>query len=345
MPKVLVIEDDPFSTKLLLGMLKRGGYDVASASGGEEGLETAKREAFQLVVTDWQMTGTGGFDVIKMLHLLKPQLPIILLTGFPKLELSVQAERLGAYACIAKWPAPADFLGLLQRAINWPFLGRSRAMQEMCKYIGIITATEATVLICGEPGTGRASVSRIIHRHSQRADQPFVSVDCSRSLDRKRTDPRETWGRYFDQKLQEALHGTLFLQHLSNLDYSEQTRLLKLLPDGAPTDMRVIASIEPGGEVALREDVYYRLSEFVIRIPSLREHREDIPELVKDFLGRYAEASTMPEATIQYLQQQDWSGNVREIRTILDEALLLSRGRTLTPELFEGLLRRRGGQM
>jgi len=345
MAKVLVIEDDPFGAKLLLGILQRGGYEVASASGGQQGVETAKREAFEVVVTDWQMPGPDVFDMIKMLHIFKPQLPIVLLTGLPGPELSVQAERLGAYACIAKWPDPANFLGLLQRAIHWPLLGECRAMQELRKHIGIVAATETTVLVCGERGTGRASVSRMIHRHSPRADRPFVSVECNRSLDRAQTGSKDTWGRYIDQKLQETLHGTLFLQHIGDLSDSEQAQLLKFLPDGAHADMRVMASVEPGGEAALRDDLYYRLSEFVIRVPPLREHREDIPELVKDFTDRYAEASTMPQATVQFLQQQSWPGNVREIRTILDEALLLSQGRTLTPELFVGLLKRQEAQI
>jgi DNA-binding NtrC family response regulator len=340
MAKVLVIEDDPFSTKLLLGILGRGGYEVASATGGEQGFETAKREPFQVVVTDWRTSDPDGFDVIRMLHVFKPQLPVILLTSFPRPEISVQAERLGAYACVAKWPDPGNFLGLLQRAIHWPLQGRSRAMQQICKHIGIVAATEATVLICGEHGTGRTSVSRLIHRHSQRADQPFVSVECDRALDQQHTDSLETQGRHFDQKFQEALHGTLFLQHIGNLTHIEQAQLLKFLQHHAPAYVRVIASIEPGGESRLRDDLYHRLTEFVIRIPPLREHPEDISELVKDFMDRYAEASKISEPAIHYLQQQDWPGNVREVRTILDEALLLSQDSALTPELFEGLLLR-----
>src|ERR1041385_8406274 len=126
MAKVLLIEDDPYSTKWLLDMLQGRGYEVASACDGEQGIEAARRESFEVVVTDWKMPGMDGIEVINILHLVKPELPVILISHFIAPEIAVQAERVGAYACFSKWPQPPRVLNLLEQAARHPLIGSSR---------------------------------------------------------------------------------------------------------------------------------------------------------------------------------------------------------------------------
>ena len=130
MGKVLLIEDEPSSAVLLQHILQDGGYEVAGAKDGAEGLEAADREAFEAVVTDMRMPRVDGLEVINRLHVVRPQLPVILISGFLTPELAIQAERLGAYGCVVKPPDSAELLGLLEQAVSqsWPILGGSRAM-------------------------------------------------------------------------------------------------------------------------------------------------------------------------------------------------------------------------
>src|SRR5262249_57031915 len=131
----------------------------------------------------------------------------------------------------------------------------------------------------------------------------------------------------------------IYLHHVGKLCDIDQRRLLRLLTDGARSSVRVIATTDIGGEEVIREDLYYRLTEFVIPTLPLREHAEDIPDLIKDFVDRYADPSVMPTAKMMhYLQQQPWPGNVRQIRAVLGRALVLARGTPLTPELVKPLL-------
>ena len=339
MAKVLLIEDDPYSTKWLLDMLRGRGYEVAAASDGEQGIEAARRENFEVVVTDWKMPGVDGFDVINILHLVKPELPVILITGFLTPEIAVQAERLGAYACVLKWPQPPRVLDLLDNAAHQPLIGSSRLMQNICKDAGTVAGTDLTVMIQGKPGSGRKSLGQMIHRHSQRSGRPFVSVDCS--TEAAQSEVPEAWSRYLEKRLEEAGNGTVVFQHVGRLGCKAQAKLLAVMPDGTIPQARILVTIEPDEHLRIREDLYHRLSEFHISIPPLREHPEDIPELVRDFVDRYADSRIMPDETLQYLKRQEWPGNVRQIRTVLDEAILLARGHTLTPNLFEQVFRER----
>src|SRR5438445_1578547 len=364
MRKVLLIEDEPSSAELLQHILQDGGYEVAGAKDDEEGLAAANREDFQAVVTDMKMPRLNGLEVINRLHVVRPQLPVILISGFLTPELAIQAERLGAYGCLVKPPDPAEFLGLLEQAVSqsWPILGSSPAMLDVLKQIGLVAATPMTALIRGEPGTGRALVARVIHRHSRRADQPLVQVDCAGFPEERLNaelfgDPQGTFTDSETRRigcLRKANHGTLFFHDIGHLGSRAQAQLLGVSHDAvtqgaggegvAGVDVHVLAGLDPRHELAIREDLYFRLSEFVIALPPLRDRLEDIHELVTDFMERYAghgrtSASMIPTPdAMEYLRQQRWPGNVRQLRDVLGKALSLARGGPITRQLLEGLL-------
>jgi len=294
MAKVLLIEDDPCSTLILRHILQGGGHEVAGARDGEEGLETADCEDFQVVVTDWKMPRMDGLEVIKALHLLRPQLPVILISGFLTRELAIEAKGLGAYGCLAKPPDPTDCLSLVKKAVRRKrgtgtvVPTESRAMLSVCKQIGLVAETRTTILIRGEPGSGKGSVARLIHQHSSRAKGPFVPVDCAGYSEGMLY--RELFGDPAGEllegrvrrggRLEEANHGTLFLYGIADLTPRTQAELLGALGDegikaGADSglDVRVVAATHRNLEEMVaneqfREDLYHRLAQAVIHMPA-----------------------------------------------------------------------------
>ncbi len=294
MAKVLVIEDEPCSTLMLRRILQGGGYQVAGARDGEEGLETADCEDFQVVVTDWRMPRMDGLEVIKALRLVRPQLPVILISVFLTRELAIEAKGLGAYGCLAKPPDPTDCLSLVKKAVRRKrgagtvVPTESRAMLSVCKQIGLVAETQMTVLIQGEPGSGKGSVARLIHQHSRRAKGPFVPVDCAEYQEVMLY--RELFGDPAGEllegrvrrggRLDEANHGTLFLYGIANLTLRTQSELLGALGDeginvggDSRLDVRIIAATHRNLEVMVaneqfREDLYHRLAQAVIHMPA-----------------------------------------------------------------------------
>jgi DNA-binding NtrC family response regulator len=238
------------------------------------------------------MPRVDGLEVIKALHLVRPQLPVILISGFLPPELVIEAEGLGAYGCLAKPLDPADCLSLVEKAVNrkWgpgtAVPTDSRAMQNVCKQIGLVAATQLTVLIRGEPGSGKGSVAHLIHEHSGRAKGPFVAVDCAeysegmlyRELSGDAAGGLPKGGGPRAGRLAEANHGTLFLYGIADLTLRTQAELLGALEDqriklggDSGLDVRIIAATHRNLEVMVankqfREDLYHRLAEDVIHM-------------------------------------------------------------------------------
>src|SRR5438876_453914 len=319
------------------------------------------------------MPGVSGMEVIGALRDSKPQLPVILMTGHHTTEAAIEAMKLGAYDYIVKPPDPAEFLELIEKAVTNSrlmsepvdmgearfakdaIIGRSRVMQDVYKQIGRVAAMPVTVLIRGETGTGKELVARAIYQHSDRAEEPFIEVNCvaiPENLLESELFGHEP-GAFTDAKtrrigrFEQANDGTILLDEIGDMSPSTQGKLLRVLQsqtiqrlggkETIPVDVRVIAATHRNLELAIhekqfREDLYYRLNHFVITLPPLRDRPEDIPELVRFFVQRYTEelglpalAMPTPEA-MDYLSKQPWPGNVRELRNIVRKALLLSRG-------------------
>src|SRR6266404_5666583 len=250
-------------------------------------------------------------------------------------------------------------------------VGNSRVMQNVYKEIGRVAAMPVTVLIRGETGTGKELVARAICQHSLRTEQPFIEINCAaipENLLESELFGHEA-GAFTDAKIrrigrfEQANRGTIFLDEIGDMSLSTQAKLLRVLQDRSiqrlggketiPVDVRVIAATHRNLELAIqekqfREDLYYRLNHFVITLPPLRDRPEDIPELVKYFFQRYTAELGFPTTgtptteAVEFLGQQAWAGNVRELRNIVRKSLLLARGYSISREIIDRALAQTG---
>jgi len=385
--KILVIDDDERVAGALRRLLEQD-YEVETVDSAEEGLQWAQKENFDIIVTDLQMRGQSGLDFIKTLHPQQPQVPIILLTGHHTTDHAIEAIKFGAFDYVLKPISSQDeiqeFLALIAKAVatrvgaNTPaaesdhnpptgaMVGRSRPMQQVFKEIGRVAARPVVVLVRGETGTGKELVARAIHRYSDRADNPFVIVNCvaiPEALLESELFGHEAGAFTGAQtlrvgKFEQADKGTIFLDEIGDMSVATQAKLLRVMQESVirrvggrepiRVDVRVIAAthrdLEHGvATKAFREDLYYRLNDASIRLPSLRERREDIPQLVQHFLqfhsGSLAAVQTniKPEA-LRILQYHSWPGTVRELKNVVQQAAVLARGYSITAEIVRAAL-------
>jgi DNA-binding NtrC family response regulator len=377
--KILIIEDDPGIGLTLRRVLQAEQYEVVLETRGDQGLARARQEAFDVVVTDLKLPGLSGLDLVREVHAAKPRLPIILMTAFSTTETAIEATKGGAFDYLVKPFELPEFLAIVGKAaansrlvsqpVEWApgggpsasvIIGQSRLMQTVYKEIGRIAAKPVSVLIRGETGTGKELIARAIYQHGDRAQAPFVAINCAaipETLLESELFGHERGaftGAEFRRigRFEQANHGTIFLDEIGDMSPSTQVKLLRVLQEKSlqrlggkeniAVDARVIAATHRDLEQAMREkqfreDLYYRLSTVVIRLPALRERREDMLELVRFFLNKYglefglAHPSILPEA-VQFLQGQPWPGNVRELENVLRKALLLAGDFTINLE-------------
>lgn len=385
-PNVLLIEDDASLASSLKKVLTSEGYEVDTASRGDKGLEQAKQSSYAVVITDLRMPGLNGLELVEHLHKAKPKQPILLMTAHGTTETAIEATKLGAYDYLLKPIEPDEFLDLVaegvagSRFMSEPveigearsdrsaIIGRSRAMQAVYKEMGRVAATSATVLIRGETGTGKELVARAIYQHSDRADKPFIAVNCaaipetlleSELFGHERGAFTGAHARRIG-RFEQANGGTLFLDEIGDLNAHTQAKLLRVLQERSiqrlgsettiPIDVRVITATHRDLEAAIaeklfREDLFYRISVVGITLPSLGERTEDIPELVNYFSHRYAKELDIPFPSIHpdavaFLQSQVWPGNVRELENAVRQSLLAARPFTVGRGHVEEVLRK-----
>lgn len=389
--RILLIEDDSGITDTLQRVLAAEGHEVAIEKRGDDGLARAIKDPFNLVITDLKLPGLNGLELVRQLHAAKPRLPIILVTAFGTTETAIEAMKVGAYDYLLK---PFDIPQLIElvrkaadsnRRMSEPvglgetsqsrdaLVGRSQAMQSIYKEIGRVASKPVTVLIRGETGTGKELIARAIYQHSDRANAPFIAINCAAipetlleselfghergaftGADAKRI------GRF-----EQADHGTIFLDEIGDLTPGTQAKLLRVLQEKTlqrlggketiPVDVRIVAATHRDLETAIREkqfreDLYYRLNVVAITLPPLRHRREDIPDLVRYFLGKHgpdlgnANPSIHPEA-VEFLQSQSWPGNVRELENVMRKALLAAQGYTINLDHVRAALNKIGGEV
>jgi nitrogen regulation protein NR(I) len=377
-PKILLIEDDASAATALRRVLEAEGHDVRCEGRGDSGLARARRDEFEVVITDLKLPGVDGLDLVRQLHEAKPRLPIILMTAHGTTETAIEATKQGAYDYLLKPFEMEELIDLVAKAVDSSrlmtqpvemggvlsarnaIIGNSRLMQNIYKEIGRVAAKPVTVLIRGETGTGKELVARAIYQHSDRSAAPFVAVNCAaipETLLESELFGHERWaftgadvrriGRF-----EQANGGTLFLDEIGDMSLGTQAKLLRVLQEKylhrvggkepISIDVRVIAATHRNLEAALREkqfreDLYYRLSVVVLKVPALQQRAEDIPNLAKYFMQRYGaefgieSPSILPEA-IQFLKEQPWPGNVRELENVVRQALLLAGKYTISLE-------------
>ncbi len=384
--KLLLVEDDASTGASLQKVLRAEGYDVDLATRGDHGLEAATRQSYDLVITDLKMPGLNGMELMSRLHAAKPKLPVIMITAHGTTETAIEATKLGACEYLVK-PFEADeLLELVSAAVShsqlmsepidmgetksarFALIGHSRAMQLVYKEIGRVAATPVTVLIRGDTGTGKELVARAIYQHSDRADKPFIAVNCaaipetlleSELFGHERGAFTGAHTRRIG-RFEQANGGTIFLDEIGDLQPNTQSKLLRVLQERSfqrlgddhslPVDVRIIAATHRDLEAAMqekefREDLYYRLSVVTISLPPLSQRTEDIPDLVKYFIRRHAAdlgvetPSIHPEA-IAVLQNHRWPGNVRELENTVRQALLLARPFAIGRQDVEAVLTR-----
>jgi DNA-binding NtrC family response regulator len=375
MPKILLIEDDASVATALRDLLVGEGFSAQVETEAAPGLEAARSGEYDVVVTDLQMPEISGLSIIQQLQAALPLLPVILITAHHTTEAAISATKLGAYDYLLKPIQPQEFLGMIRRALTSTKLkakpaeplagretivGRSRVMQTVYKEIGWVAAMPVTVLIRGETGTGKELVARSIHQHSDRAQGPFVAVNCSaipENLLESELFGHEP-GAFTDArsrhigKFEQANHGTLFLDEIGDMSPNTQVKLLRVLQDkiihrvggkeALVVDTRIIAATHRNLEQAIAEkefraDLFHRLNVAVIYLPTLAERAEDIPDLTMHFLARYGrefgfDRPRITDDALNYLSQQSWPGNVRELENVLRKALLASRGYPISVE-------------
>jgi DNA-binding NtrC family response regulator len=320
MKKVLIVDDDAVSGKLLKAILQKQGWLIFFTETPEQALHLAETESFDLLITDVNLNADKtGLD---LLRIMREQCPVILITGYGTLETAVEASREGAFDIISKPFQIDEVVAMAKRALEKPsefenrttepvisgkMTGRSPAMLELYKEIARVAPTRSTVLILGESGTGKELVAKAIHENSLSKDGNFVAVNCGALTETlleselfgyvkgaftgAQTDRRGLW--------EEADGGTLFLDEIGEISLTMQVKLLRALQEGEirrvgstvnlKVNTRVIAATNRDLEVEtengrFREDLFYRLSVFTLQVPPLRERKSDIPLLAGRFL-------------------------------------------------------------
>lgn len=365
---ILVVDDDEGLRRMLQLVLERGGYRVVTAETAREGIQIVETQAPRLVVIDWYLPDMTGLDALRQLKVAHPHLPVILLTGYANLAGAVDAIKEGAYDYLAKPLNNDGLLAKIGEALQRDQrghgksdpaerlrerMGSSPAITRTIEEIERVAPTDFAVNLFGETGAGKEVVARAIHDTSHRASGPFVAVDCGAIPDS--LIENELFGhergaftgadRQQAGKLEAAQGGTLFLDEITNLSLAAQARLLRVLQErviyrvggikAVPIDVRLISASNQALADAVsfgrfRADLLYRLCDYRISIPPLRERREDIPRLANQFLADAnqeltKEVASLTDEALRVLLDYSWPGNVRELRSVIRRAVLVAR--------------------
>ena len=387
--KILLIDDDPGIRDNLQPVLAGEGYDVVIEKRGDDGLARATRDSFNVVITDLKLPGLSGLELVRELHRVQPRLPIILVTAFGTTQTAIEATKFGAYDYLLKPFEIPPLLDLIRKAadsnrlmsepvsLGGPpagrdaLIGAGSAMREIYKEIGRVAPKPVNVLIRGETGTGKELIARAIYQHSDRANAPFVAINCAAIPETLLESElfgheRGAFTGATTQRIgrfEQANRGTIFLDEIGDMTLGTQVKLLRVLQEKCvqrlggketiPVDVRVLAATHCDLETAIhqkqfREDLYYRLNVMAIVLPPLRQRREDIPELVSYFLQKHGPELGNPKPAIrqeamELLQTQTWPGNVRELENVIRKALLHAQNYTINCDHIQLALNKTGG--
>ncbi|MBV4508141.1 sigma-54 dependent transcriptional regulator [Pseudomonas sp. BW13M1] len=360
--KVLLVEDDRVLRQALVDTLEIGGFCHRAVGSAEEALLAVTEESFSLVVSDVNMPGMDGHQLLAQLRRQHPQLPVLLMTAHAAVERAVEAMRQGAVDYLVKPFEPAALNGLVARHAVGSAAGNDDegpvacepASRQLLELAARVAQSDSTVLISGESGTGKEVLARYIHQQSRRADQPFVAINCAAIPDNMLEatlfghEKGAFTGAIAAQagKFEQADGGTLLLDEISEMPLGLQAKLLRVLQEREvervggrkpiALDIRILATTNRDlvGEVAagrFREDLYYRLSVFPMAWRSLRERPADILPLAERLLARHARKMRHAQVCLSSeaqacLQAYAWPGNVRELDNAVQRALILQQG-------------------
>jgi two-component system, NtrC family, nitrogen regulation response regulator NtrX len=371
MPKILIIEDEAAIRRVLTKILSEENdtYVVDEAEDGLQGVEKVKNEDYDLILCDIKMPKMDGVEVLEAIKKIKPEIPMVMISGHGDLETAINTMRLGAFDYISKPPDLNRLLNTVRNALdkkqlvvenkilkkkvskNYEMIGNSEAINHIKTMIDKVAPTDARVLITGPNGTGKELVAHQLHERSQRSNAAIIEVNCA-AIPSELIES-ELFGHVKGAftsavkdragKFEAADGGTIFLDEIGDMSLSAQAKVLRALQEnliqrvGADKDIkvnvRVVAAtnkdlkkeIEEG---RFREDLYHRLAVILIKVPALNERRDDIPELIEHFAVKIAsEQGTSPKSfsksAIKLLQEYDWTGNIRELRNVVERLIIL----------------------
>jgi two-component system nitrogen regulation response regulator GlnG len=381
MKPVWIIDDDRSIRWVFEKALTRENIPFRTFANGQEALSNLATATPQVVLSDIRMPGSSGLELLQTLKQQHPNLPVIIMTAYSDLESAVAAFQGGAFEYLPKPFDVDNAVELIRRALDESLrqtrnvevaeatpeiLGQAPAMQEVFRAIGRLSQSQATVLITGESGTGKELVARALHRHSPRATKPFIAINTAaipKDLLESELFGHERGAFTGAQSMrrgrfEQAEGGTLFLDEIGDMPSELQTRLLRVLSDGQfyrvgghqpiKANVRIIAATHQDLESRVkqglfREDLFHRLNVIRLRLPSLRERREDIPVLARHFLQKSArelgvECKRLTDAAVRFLSAQDLPGNVRQLENVCHWLTVMAPGlnvdlNDLPPEL------------
>ena len=371
MSKILIIEDEAAIRRVLAKILseENDSYQVEDAEDGVAGLEKIKNNDYDLVLCDIKMPKMDGVEVLEAVKKIKPEIPMVMISGHGDMETAIQTMRLGAFDYISKPPDLNRLLNTVRNALdrkqlvvenkilkkkvskNYEMIGESEPINHIKLMIDKVAQTEARVLVTGPNGTGKELVAHQLHEKSQRASFPLIEVNCA-AIPSELIES-ELFGHVKGAftsavkdragKFEAADKGTIFLDEIGDMSLSAQAKVLRALQENMITrvgadkdikvDVRVIAATNKDlkkeiAEGRFREDLYHRLAVILINVPSLNERRDDIPLLISHFAQKIASeqgnsVKHFSKEAIQLLQEYDWTGNIRELRNVVERLIIL----------------------
>lgn len=369
--RILIIEDEAAIRRVLKKIISEENekYQVEEAEDGLAGIEMISKSDFDLILCDIKMPKMDGVEVLEKVKKLKPEIPIVMISGHGDLDTAVNTMRLGAFDYISKPPDLNRLLNTVRNALDkkelvvenkllkkkvskkYEMIGKSEAISNIKLMIEKVAPTDARVFITGPNGTGKELVAHWLHEKSERTKGPMVEVNCA-AIPSELIES-ELFGHVKGSftgankdragKFEAANGGTIFLDEIGDMSLSAQAKVLRALQENKisrvgsdkdiKVDVRVIAATNKDlrkeiSEGKFREDLYHRLAVILIKVPALNERREDIPLLIDFFAEQIGnEQGTVKkyfsESAIKLLQDYDWTGNIRELRNVVERLIIL----------------------
>ena len=372
MKPIWIVDDDKSIRWVLEKALARENIPCRLFASAREAIDALGSDAPQVLVSDIRMPGASGLELLAVIKDKHPGLPVIIMTAYSDLESAVAAFQGGAFEYLPKPFDVDNAIELMRRAIEESMrevaikeapeatpeiLGAAPSMQEVFRAIGRLSQSHATVLINGESGSGKELVARALHRHSPRAAQPFIAINTAAipkdlleselfGHERGAFTGAQTMRR---GRFEQAEGGTLFLDEIGDMPSELQTRLLRVLSDGQfyrvgghqpiKANVRVITATHQDLERRVkdglfREDLFHRLNVIRLRLPPMRDRREDIPLLARHFMAKSArelgvEVKRLADTTLKYLGTLDWPGNVRQLENVCHWLTVMAPAQTI----------------
>ena len=378
---VMVVDDERNMLSTVESILKTDGYDAVLARSGEEALVKLAAQPVQMILTDARMTGLDGFKLMAQARQLYPHVPVVMMTAYATPKLAVQAIKGGAADYLAKPFDPEELLHVVRTVLRGEWLqeenrqlkgllggryrlddliGESPRMTEVRELIRVTAPTEATVLLVGESGTGKEMAASAVHVHSNRADKPFVGINCAAIPENLLESElfgheRGAFTGAVKQRIgrfEEAHGGTLFLDEIGDMSPQLQSKLLRVLEERQfqrlggngqiHVDVRVVAATNQNLKEALasgqfRQDLYHRLNVVQIQFPPLRDRAGDVELLANHYLRQFNELLGkrivgFSEGALKLMRSFTWPGNVRELRNAIERAVIVETTDHIRPQ-------------